>query len=41
MLLCCVMFMSNLFYDVESSREILLPLLKKFVIPYMLIEILI
>jgi hypothetical protein len=39
LLLCSVMYLSKLFYDVESARTILLPLLKKFVIPYMLFEI--
>jgi hypothetical protein len=41
MLVCCVMFLSKLFYDVESARRNLLPLLQKLVIPYMLVEILI
>jgi hypothetical protein len=41
MLLCCVMYLSKLFYDVNQARQILLPLLRKFVIPYMLFEILI
>ena len=39
LLLCSVMYLSKLFYDVESARTILLPLLKKFVVPYMLFEI--
>ena len=39
LLLCSIMYLSKLFYDVESARSILLPLLKKFVIPYMLFEI--
>ena len=39
LLLSCVMFFSKLFYDVDSARTTLLPLLKKFVIPYMHFEI--
>jgi hypothetical protein len=40
MLLCSLMFLSKLFYDVESARTNLLPLLQKLAIPYMLVEIL-
>ena len=38
--LCAIMFLSSLFYKVESARLYLLPLLQSFVTPYVLVEIL-
>ena len=41
LVLCAIMFLSSLFYKVESARLYLLPLLQNFVTPYMLVEILV